>query len=131
MVDVRFINDTTPISVIGEQQQTSVSVQSRSSTSRVSVNPTGYHNTLSNRDLPDQHPIDAITGLREALNTFVFEQGIASDVWEIQHNLNKYPSVFVVDSSGSAQIPDEIVYNSENKITITFIAAFAGKAFLN
>lgn len=29
----------------------------------------GYHNLLTNRDLPDQHPIGAITGLQEALDT--------------------------------------------------------------
>lgn len=89
------------------------------------------HNVLINRDLPDQHPMSAITGLEDALKTFVFEQGIASVEWEIEHNLNKYPSVFVVDSAGTVQIPDTIQYDSENKMTLTFLAAFAGKAYLN
>lgn len=96
------------------------------------------HEILYNRDKVDQHPISAITDLEERLTAlenqdknFVFEQAIASDTWVIEHNLSKYPSVMVVDSAGNAQIPDEIQYNSENKITVTFISAFAGTAYLN
>lgn len=92
------------------------------------------HNKLFNRDLPDQHPIDAITNLRDILNrlwTFTYEQGEPSDTWVIQHNLGRNPSVIIVDSAGSVQIPDQITYDNENKITIQFIGAFAGKAFLN
>lgn len=32
-------------------------------------NKSNYHNLLTNRDLPDQHPIEAITGLQAILNT--------------------------------------------------------------
>ena len=59
MVDVRFVNDTTPIRVTSETQVKSISVKSTMGTDN--------HNLLSNRDLPDQHPISAITGLQEAL----------------------------------------------------------------
>lgn len=64
-------------------------------------------------------------------STFIFEQGLSSDTWVIVHNLNKQPSVFAVDSAGKVQLPDEIIYDSENQITVKFLAAFAGKAFLN
>lgn len=63
--------------------------------------------------------------------TYIYEQGIATDTWVIAHNLNKYPSCFAVDSSGTVQMPDNIVYNNENQITVYFISAFAGKAYLN
>ena len=63
--------------------------------------------------------------------TFVYEQAIASDTWIIEHNLNKRPSVFAVDTSGRMQIPDEIIYDSDNQVTVQFISAFAGKAYLN
>ena len=63
--------------------------------------------------------------------TFVFEQGIATDTWIIEHNLNKHPSIAVVDSSGKIQMPDEVEYTDENTITVTFLSAFAGKAYLN
>lgn len=62
---------------------------------------------------------------------YTFEQGIASDTWVIEHNLNKMPSIIVVDSTDKVQIPDDIIYNSENVMTVIFLAAFAGKAYLN
>lgn len=63
--------------------------------------------------------------------TFVFEQGIASDTWVIEHNLNKEPSVFAVDSTGFVQIPNEVEYINGNKIIAHFLGAFTGKAYLN
>ena len=64
------------------------------------------------------------------LTTYTHNQINASAEWIIQHNLNKYPSVTVVDSAGNMVIGD-VIYNSENQITITFQSAFSGKAYLN
>lgn len=61
---------------------------------------------------------------------FLFVQSIANDVWEIKHDLNKYPSVTVVDSANSVVIGD-IVYIDENNVRLTFSGAFSGKAYLN
>lgn len=65
------------------------------------------------------------------LTTYIHEQGIASDVWVIEHNLNKKPSVTVVDTAEEEQIPDRKVYNNKNVVTLYFLSEFAGKAFLN
>ena len=62
--------------------------------------------------------------------TFIYNQAISSDVWEIEHNLDKYPSVTVVDSGGSVVV-GEIVYIDKNNVRITFTSAFSGKAYLN
>ena len=62
--------------------------------------------------------------------TFVYTQAVSSDVWEIKHNLDKYPAVTVVDSGNSVVI-GEIVYIDKNNIRITFISAFSGKAYFN
>ena len=62
--------------------------------------------------------------------TFEFEQGEASDSWEIEHNLNKYPSVICVDSAGR-QFFGEVFYDSLNKVTISINGATKGKAYLN
>ena len=62
--------------------------------------------------------------------TFVYNQAISSDVWEIEHNLDKYPSVTVVDSGGSVVV-GEIVYINKNNVRIAFTSAFSGKAYLN
>lgn len=98
---------------------------------------TKSHEGLYDRDLPDQHPISAITNLREELNelkkigqTYVFEQDIPIYTWEIEHNLQKFPSVVVVDSAGSVVIGD-IVYIDENNLQVLFSSKFAGKAYLN
>ena len=61
---------------------------------------------------------------------FVYVQAISSDIWEITHNLNKYPAVTVVDSGGSVVV-GEIVYIDKNNIRITFASAFSGKAYFN
>lgn len=134
MVQARFINDTTPIEVRGENAQTIINVVSQSESKKVNVYSTGEHENLTGRNKDNQHPISAITGLQTALDradTYIHEQGVASDTWVITHNLGKYPSVTVVDSAGEAQIPDNIDYNSDNQLTIQFIGSFAGKAFLN
>ena len=57
-------------------------------------------------------------------------QPSASDTWIIEHNMNRYPSVTVVDSAGTMVFGD-VIYNSENEVTIKFMTAFSGKAYLN
>ena len=61
---------------------------------------------------------------------FYYKQLTSSDVWVITHNLNKYPSVTVLDSSGTEVVGD-IHYDSENQCTLTFKGAFKGSATLN
>ena len=61
---------------------------------------------------------------------FVFIQSTAATTWTINHNLNKHPSVAVVDSAGS------FVYGAEthidnNNLIIEFSAPFKGRAYLN
>ena len=63
--------------------------------------------------------------------TYEYEQGVASSIWEITHNLGKNPSVNVIDSANETQVPNEIIYNNLNSMTIKFLAPFKGKAFLN
>lgn len=135
MVQVRFINDTTPIEVTSETQETKIGVTSETQVKNIGVKSSAHHDDLTGRDLPDQHPISAITGLQEALvevsdKTFVFEQGIASDTWIINHNLGKYPSVSLVDSAGT-QFDADVEYNDENTCTVRMNGATTGKAFLN
>ena len=135
MVQVRFINDTTPIEVTSDTQETRVNVRSETQVKSIGVKSSVSHDNLTGRNLPNQHQIGAITGLNEALQevsdkNFVFEQGIASDIWLIKHNLGKYPSVSLVDSSGT-QFDADVEYNDENTCTVRMNGATTGKAFLN
>ena len=61
---------------------------------------------------------------------FIYTQSTSSDVWMIQHNLNKYPSVTVVDS-GNSVVAGEVIYIDKNNVRITFTSAFSGKAYFN
>lgn len=62
--------------------------------------------------------------------TYTHTQSVASATWTITHNLNKRPSVTVVDSGGTVVIGD-VQYIDDNTIIITFIGAFSGAAYLN
>ena len=62
--------------------------------------------------------------------TFIFEQGVASDVWTIQHNLNKRPSIHLVDSTGR-EFEAEKDYINDNEVVVHLESATTGKAYLN
>ena len=62
--------------------------------------------------------------------TFVFEQGIAASTWVINHNLNKRPSIELVDSQGR-EFKAYVEYNSDNKCTVLLDSATTGYAYLN
>ncbi len=56
-------------------------------------------------------------------------QGTPAVLWEIQHPLNRYTAVSVVDSAGSI-VEGDVTYLSPSELTIAFSAAFAGEAYL-
>lgn len=53
-----------------------------------------------------------------------------SKVWTITHNLDKYPSVTVVDT-GFTVVYGSIEFLTKNELTITFTDAFSGEVYLN
>lgn len=61
---------------------------------------------------------------------FVFEQAISNQTWDIIHNLNKKPSVTVVDEYDRIVVPD-VQYIDDNHIIVSFNFAFKGWAYLN
>ena len=66
----------------------------------------------------------------ESDKTYVFIQAVPSVLWTITHNLNKFPSVSVVDTANT-QVFTIADYIDANTLILTFSAAFAGKAYLN
>lgn len=62
--------------------------------------------------------------------TFIFTQGVPAATWNITHNLNKFPSITVIDT-GNTVVTGEYTYIDTNNVTLTFSAGFAGKAYLN
>ena len=67
--------------------------------------------------------------------TFIHNQTSTSNTWVITHNLHRFPSVTVVDTSNNI-VQGKVIYNSDTQLTITFFNAasahaFQGKAYLN
>lgn len=61
---------------------------------------------------------------------YTHDQGMPSQVWTINHGLNKYPSILAVDTAKSVAV-GQIDYIDLNNITITFNSPFSGEAYLN
>ena len=61
---------------------------------------------------------------------YAFNQASPSAIWNINHALNKFPSVTVVDSAGT-QVFGDVDHTDNDNLTITFINQFSGKAYLN
>jgi len=61
---------------------------------------------------------------------YVHNQGTPSATWVINHALNKYPSVTIVDSA-KTHVEGDVTYDNVNQLTVTFVSAFSGQAFIN
>jgi hypothetical protein len=94
----------------------------------------GVQNSLPGRIISTEQTVQekecsgSISGLFAA--TYIHDQAIPANVWEVSHNLGKYPSVSIVDSAGNVVV-GEVQYKTNNQIFIYFTSAFGGKAYLN
>ena len=61
---------------------------------------------------------------------YVHNQTTASNTWVIEHNLNKYPSVSIMNSANE-EVVGEVTYDNTNQVTIKFAGEFKGSATLN
>lgn len=117
-----------------------------STNSQINVTVDSIGSSTKSYTHPDTHPASMIVedeskmfmtitdkadieGLKNR-ESFVHDQIISSNEWTVNHGLDKYPSITVVDSSGSVVI-GEIIYTSLNEVTITFMSEFSGKAYFN
>ena len=95
----------------------------------ISPKQTGYNKTTVAQQ-PVQNAID-IAGLKGGGDkNYIHLQNTPSSVWMITHNLNKRPSVAVVDSADEI-VYGEVEYVNDNQVTLTFAGAFSGKAYFN
>ena len=83
---------------------------------------------IVNQDAPNLVRVRASSG---SANTRRHEhtQSVASTNWVISHTLGGKPSVTIVDSADTHVVGD-VTYNSTTQITVSFSAAFSGKAYL-
>ena len=61
---------------------------------------------------------------------YVHNQAVASATWNVQHDLDKFPSCTMVLSTGQQGYGD-VTFIDENNLTITFAGAESGKAYIN
>lgn len=61
---------------------------------------------------------------------YTHSQAVPDTVWTVTHNLGKYPSITVFDSSG-AEVEGEVAHLSNAALTVTFSAGFSGYAYAN
>jgi hypothetical protein len=66
----------------------------------------------------------------ESDKTYVHNQAVPSATWNVQHNLNKFPSVTSVNNNNTKMF-GEVTYIDANNLTISFSAGFSGKAYIN
>ncbi len=67
------------------------------------------------------------TEIDNIVKDYVFYQITPSYIWNITHNLDKYPNVIIFDSAGSI-IDGKIRYVNLQQVEITFNRGFAGTA---
>ena len=62
--------------------------------------------------------------------SYTHNQAVAAAEWTINHNLNKHPTIVVIDSSGNTFYPP-VTYDDENTCTIHLLGATTGIAYLS
>lgn len=60
---------------------------------------------------------------------YVHQQSVAASTWTINHTLNGFPSVTIVDSTGD-QIFSDVNYVSSTQVVVNFGSPFSGTAYL-
>lgn len=61
---------------------------------------------------------------------YLHDQGVPSDTWIINHNLGKYPSVTIIDSS-NREVVGDVRHPSTIQTVLYFNNPFSGRATLN
>lgn len=98
----------------------------------------GINDRLKRQKATGSDPaLDEVRGLRVAPGAniatdahFEFVQATPSASWVVAHNLNKLPSVVLLDGTGGEVFAD-IVHVDSNNLTVNFGTPQTGKAILN
>lgn len=63
-------------------------------------------------------------------STYTHVQGTSSTSWLVEHNLNRHPSVTVVDSAGTVVL-GTVTFVSNTTVRLDFSYPFSGTAYFN
>jgi hypothetical protein len=95
----------------------------------VSIKQSGYNkSTVIKQPVENQVDVRGLKGGGD--KNYVHVQSEPSAVWTASHNLGKRPAVVVVDSAEDV-VYGEIRHIDDNTVRLTFVGAFAGKAYFN
>jgi hypothetical protein len=85
---------------------------------------------LENGFMNNNDKILVSSSYKTLASNYTHNQLTASASWIVTHDLNKKPSVTVVDDGNNVVFAD-VQYINENTLIITFTGAISGKAYLN
>lgn len=74
--------------------------------------------------------ISSILGEIKQDKNYKHIQGIPANIWNINHNFDKYPSVSILDNSGN-EIEAEVLHINKNSLVIHFSVELSGVAIMN
>ena len=84
--------------------------------------------TDASKNVTTKAPVDARTALQTT--TYTYTQGVSANPWVINHNLNAFPTVWVIDPLNRAGWA-EVEYVDSNTCKVHFPGAQTGTAYLN
>jgi len=101
------------------------------SLNNLSVNNTIIDNVADAKENNQATNLGQVTAIvTEKTSTYVYNQLTPSTDWTINHNLNKFPTVTVVDSAGT-EVWCEVYYIDSNTIKLQLSAPFSGTVYCN
>lgn len=127
-IELEEENAEEEIEIEDEQAEEEIEVEEETSVENMDYNYSSNKPQINNVELIGNNSLDNLGIVND--KNYIHYQNTASDTWFINHNLNKYPAVNVVDSAGNEVVGD-VEYIDVNNLKITFIGAFKGKANLN
>lgn len=86
-----------------------------------------YYSIVLNSEVLEYEPL---VPDKESDKNFTYDQTTPSKEWDIFHNLNKKPSVTIIDSANTV-VEGKIIINDGVRVLIEFNAPFTGTAILN
>lgn len=99
------------------------------------VNVSGVSTTTQSIKVKEESVNVSVTGISATGSVtsdahYTHTQNASSSTWSVTHNLNKKPSVSIVDSADTV-LYGAIEYTDLNNLTINLSAPTSGKAYLN
>ena len=93
----------------------------------------GIIEEITTTNTPVSRTITLVTNNNQLISvtfneSYIHDQVIPANQWIVNHNLNKYPKVTIVNDI-NVEVVGDIVYTNTNQVIISFSNPFYGKAY--